>query len=402
METFEKIQAENRLLYSYIRGSKCHGLFIDGKSDIDIGGIFISPKNVLLGLGLDYQDQIADESNDMVWWELRKFMNLLLKSNPTVLEALFVNDKFVEYEHPLIAELKEYKHEFLTKECFPAFFSYAKSQIEKAKGLNKMINWDREEMKRKTPFDFTYTFYKQGSTKIKNWLENRGLDKDFCGLVHVPNMHDTYGVYYDWGAHFERNCINAIEDFRKRELDYDFAVSFYELHNEDDEAKWFDENKLVKHYRGMCLDNATNLRGSSVSKGEKPLCHIVYNESGFTAHCLKYKQYKDWVEHRNPIRYESNLNKSYDAKNMCECFRLMRCGIEIAEGKGYIVDRSGIDADFLLAVKNHEFEYDELMEKLKVENERMQVAMMNSTLKDKIDPQFVNKMYLHFNEKMLF
>ena len=59
---------------------------------------------------------------------------------------------------------------------------------------------------------------------------------------------------------------------------------------------------------------------------------------------------------------ESNLTKSYDAKNMCECFRLMHCGIEIANGQGYIVDRNGIDADFLLDVKNHKYEYEELMD----------------------------------------
>ena len=144
----------------------------------------------------------------------------------------------------------------------------------------------------------------------------------------------------------------------------------------------------------MCLENSTNMRGSSVSKGEKPIVYMVYNESGFKAHCVKYKQYQDWIKHRNPIRYESNLNKSYDAKNMCECFRLMHCGIEIASGKGYIVDRSGIDADFLLDVKNHKFEYEELMERLKEENEKMKEAMDNSTLKEDIDVNFVNELYM--------
>jgi hypothetical protein len=402
MDTFETIKQDNRLLYQYIRGSWAHGVAIEGKSDIDRGGIFLAKKKDLIDLGFNYQPQVSDEKNDNVWYELKRFMTLLIKSNPTVLESLFVADKFVEFEHPIIKTFKENRNEFLTKQCFPSFFAYAKSQIEKAKGLNKMINWDKEQMKRKTPFDFAYTFYVQGSTKIGNWLDNRGLNKDFCGLVHIPNMHDTYGVYYDWGAHFKANGIKNVEDLmRNGGKTFDFIVDFYNL-LAGQIADWFERNKEVKHYRGMCLENATDMRGSSVSKGEKPIVHMVYNESGFQAHCVKYKQYQDWIKHRNPIRYESNLNKSYDAKNMSECFRLMRCGIEIANGDGYLVDRSGIDADFLLDIKSHKFEYDELMEKLKEENARMNEAMKRSTIKEEIDPNFVNDLYLDMVKKVYF
>ena len=176
-------------------------------SDIDKGGVFIADKKDLLDLGLNYQGQVANETNDIVWYELKKFMTLLIKSNPTILEALFVDDKFVEVQEPIMDIIKANKDEFLTKKCFPSFFSYAKSQIEKAKGLNKMINWDKDKIKRKGILDFTYTFYNQGSTKIVNWLEYRGLDQKYCGLVNIPNMKDIYGVYYDWGKFFEDNEI---------------------------------------------------------------------------------------------------------------------------------------------------------------------------------------------------
>ena len=47
-----------------------------------------------------------------------------------------------------------------TKECFKPFVSYALEQIHKARGLNKKIVNPVTE--RLTPFDFAYTFYKQG------------------------------------------------------------------------------------------------------------------------------------------------------------------------------------------------------------------------------------------------
>ena len=88
---------------------------------------------------------------------------------------------------------------------FPTFFGYGKSQIEKCRGLNKKIVNPVNE--RLTPLDFCYTFKGQGSTKIINWLDNRGLKQNYCGLVNVPNMHDMYDLYYDWGLHFQNENV---------------------------------------------------------------------------------------------------------------------------------------------------------------------------------------------------
>lgn len=445
-DTFDIIKEDNRLLFNYIRGSWAHGIAVEGKSDIDMGGVFIAKKDDLLGLGLTYKDQVANSTNDVVWYELKKFMSLLLKSNPTILEALYVDDKFIKHIHPIMAELRDNRDAFLTKRCFPSFFAYAKSQIEKARGLNKMINWDKDKVQRKGILDFTYTFFNQGSTKIENWLEHRNLNQKYCGLVNIPNMKDIYGLYYDWGNFFlhegltindilkgyysigKFDSANAVIKLKEAEESGDknkielysniiklsqlanmveFIVDFYDLSSEEyydyefhdttenDLKDWFNKQEPIG-YKGMVGENSQALRLSSVSKGEKPICHISYNQDGYIKHCADYKHYKDWEKYRNPIRYESNLTKSYDGKNMCECFRLIHCGIEIASGNGYIVDRSGIDADFLLDIKNHRYEYDELMIKLEEDKAKMDKAMVALTLKDEIDPMFVNELYRKF------
>lgn len=446
MTEFDKIRNDGYLLYEYLRGSHCHGIATE-KSDYDYGGIFITPMANIIDLGFNYKDQIANESNDIVWYELKKFMTLLLKSNPTVLEALFVDDKYVLYNCQAMRELKEYRNEFLTKKCFNSFFSYAKSQIEKAKGLNKMINWERDKIERKGILDFTYTVYNQGSTKIKNWLEYRGLDQKYCGLVNIPNMKDIYGVYYDWGKFFEESNItlnDLIEGWYnikgletselvaaiKAETNEDkkkhyeellqksyisnmafFIVNFYNLeetiwdseqqglsHVIDEKlSEWYNSQKPIG-YCGMVGENSQQLRLCSVSKGERPICYVSYNKDGYTKHCVDYRNYKDWEKHRNPVRYESNLHKSYDAKNMCECFRLMQCGIEVANGEGYIVDRSERDAQFLLDIKNHKFEYEELIERLEKLKGDMEIAMANSKLKEDIDSQLVNDLYVNIRK----
>ena len=372
----------------------------DGSSDIDTSAVFIAPHDSLLGIGLGYQDQISDTKHDNTWYELGNFCKLLLKSNPTILESLFVpKDKMLVPPSEIMMPLFENKEQFITKKCFNPFVGYAIEQIKKARGLNKKIVNPVTE--RLTPFDFAYTFYKQGSTKVKNWLENRGLDKDCCGLVHIPNMHDTYGVYYDWGAHFKKQGIKTIEDLRKTPLFFDFIYTFYGLNDDmytDVCAEWFEKNKEVKHYRGMCLENATNMRGSSVSKGEKPILYMVYNESGFKKHCQMYKEYQDWVKNRNPKRYESNLNKNYDSKNMCHTLRLLHMGREIAEGRGIILERTE-DREFLMNVRNHKYEYDELIEIVMKDKESLDNAIANSTIKESIDINFVNDLLIEMRKK---
>ena len=219
-------------------------------------------------------------------------------------------------------------------------------------------------------------------------------------------MHDVYGVYDDWGAHFEKYGIKSVDDLKKSKI-FDFVLNFYNLINEydglpdrDKENAWFNKNKVVLHYRGMCLDNATDMRGSSVSKGEKPLCWMTYNESGFKAHCKLYKEYQDWVKNRNPRRYESNLNKNYDSKNMYHSIRLIRMGKEIANGDGIILDRREAgDRDLLMDIRHHKFEYEEIMALVTKEEAELDVAIANSKLPEEIDVNMVNELLIDIRKK---
>jgi len=394
-DNFKTVRDDGRLLYEYIRGSHLYGLNNED-SDVDTSGVFILKKEALLGLGMDFQELIADSRNDTTWYEIGKFMSMLTTSNPSVIESLFVpEDKVLTKPHPALEPLFANRNEFITKQCFKPFVSYAIEQIREARGLNKKIVNPVHE--RLTPFDFAYTFYKQGSTKIKNWLENRGLNKDFCGLVHIPNMHDTYGVYYDWGAHFEANNFKRAGDFMHLGgKAFEFALEFYDLLSKDYAfMEWFEKNKEVLHYRGMCLEKATDMRCSSVAKGEKPIVYMVYNESGFKDHCRKFKEYKDWEKNRNPKRYESNLDKNYDSKNMMHCMRLIHMGYEIATGQGIILDRNVAgDRDILMNIRNHKYEYDELIAIADADKIKLAKAIEESTIKEKVDIDTVENVLL--------
>lgn len=394
MTTFDTIRNDGRLLYEYIRGSHLYGLNTES-SDVDTSGVFFCTREELFGC-FGYKGQVSDARHDNTWFEIGELIRLLLKSNPTVLEALFVpEDKVLGGVHPLMQMVIDCRAQFISRQCFNPFFGYARSQIEKARGLNKKIVNPITE--RLTPYDFIYTFKNQGSTKFRDWLTERGLHPEYCGLVNVPNMHDIYGVYYDFGAH-----VKARQGWEEDVLFLSFASEyFYDMSL--DETKSRLSATVPIDYRGVVdvKDDGNELRLSSVEdKSTRPICFISYNQSGYSMHCRQYREYQEWVRERNPQRYESNLDKTYDSKNMMHCFRLMHMAEEIAEGKGLLLKRTW-DRNFLMDVRNHKFEYDEIISMLERDKERMNKKMEQSTIREKIDIDFVNQLMIDIRNKQM-
>ena len=154
-------------------------------------------------------------------------------------------------------------------------------------------------------------------------------------------------------------------------------------------------------YRGIVTDDSLDVRLSSVKKDEFPICHMAFNKDGYAKHCKQYTEYKNWEKNRNQLRYESNLNKNYDSKNMMHCVRLMHMAYEIAQGKGFNVDRTNIDREFLLDIRNHKFEYDYLINYLDEFKIKMEDAMANSNLPDTVDIDKINELLIKIRKECL-
>jgi hypothetical protein len=73
-------------------------------------------------------------------------------------------------------------------------------------------------------------------------------------------------------------------------------------------------------------------------------------------------------------------------------------GKEIAEGRGVILERSE-DRQFLMDVRNHKYEYDELMAIVEKDNKELDTAIANSTIKESIDVDFVNDLLIDIRKK---
>jgi len=352
-------EIEPYIIYKVIAGSKAYGLDLP-TSDTDIRGIFMLPNEYLLGN--IKCEQVNDTTNDIVYYELNRFIHLLKENNPNIIENLFVpSDKILFNSHKMDI-LYNAKEKFLTTKCRNTFGGYSISQIKKARGLNKKIV-NPVDKEKKSPIDFCYIFEKEdGYTMLaKQWLKKHGKKQEFIGLSELPNGEQIYKVYYDFLAE-----------------------------TKNDNPRY--GNIETHGFRGIVADDGHQLRHSEIPKGHMLEGFLYYNLNGYSQYCKEYKEYWDWVGKRNPIRYNDNAKhgKGYDGKNLMHCLRMLDIAIEVAQGKGVNLVRP--NREWLLSVRRGEASYEEIMGLIESKREIMDSAFAESTLPSHVDEKFVFKL----------
>ncbi len=352
--TIADLREQNLIVFEVVSGSRAYGTDLP-HSDTDLKGVFVLPEADFYGL--DYLPQVANDTNDEVFYELRRFVELLLKNNPTALEMLGTPADCVRHRHPLFAGFTAER--FLSKLCRLSFAEYASAQIRKARGLNKKINHP-EPPARKSVLDFCYVTVGAGAQPAAVWLSQQGVTAAQCGLANVPHLIDLYALFVD------------------------SAPAPGPL-----------------GYRGLVRDADTSqdVQLSAVPKGEKPVAYLSFNRNGYSAYCRVFREYWDWVAKRNAERYQNTVqhNKNYDAKNMLHVFRLLQMALEIAETDALTVRRP--NREFLLQIRRGEFEYEELVSQAEQLVAQVEAAFANSRLPDAPDKAAAQRLLRHVRQR---
>lgn len=125
---------KHTILAGYM-GSHSHGTYIPPKKggidDKDIMGICIPPKSFYFGLQKFEQLQVFVQEYDIVIYEIRKFINLLLKNNPNVMGLLWLPENLYVKRTPIADVLIQNRDIFSSKEAYKSFTGYAYSQLLK-------------------------------------------------------------------------------------------------------------------------------------------------------------------------------------------------------------------------------------------------------------------------------
>jgi len=346
------------LIYKVIVGSTSYGANTP-ESDIDIKGIYLQdPMEILCG---KYNPQI-DTSKDEVYYEVNRFLDLLEKANPTMLEMLFVDDEFVLYKHPIMDEILSKRNLYITKKCKDSFGGMAVAQIKKAKGTDKMMNWEQQRVVRKTILDFCYITCPKisGSISVDKFCELYNITQKQIGLAGLPNMHNCYELYIDHNNEFAKGIVK-------------------EGNSESNDIR-------------MC----------SIPKDIESIATLFFNKDGYSIHCKEYKKYTDWLEKRNESRFVDTVKhgQKIDGKNLMHCRRLIEMGIEIANGKGIIVKRP--NSEYLLSIRKGEIELDDLVKQSEGDIKIMDDLFNQSNLPEDVDSSIKYEILNEIREFQLF
>lgn len=113
------------IIYRCVVGSKAFGLAED-RSDIDRRGIYLPPSEWHWSLG-GVPEQLENNANEEMYWELQKFLVLALKANPNVLECLYT--PLIETATPLAHELLAIRSSFISQLIYQTYNGYVMSQF---------------------------------------------------------------------------------------------------------------------------------------------------------------------------------------------------------------------------------------------------------------------------------
>ncbi len=347
--SIDRLKGQNLILLECLSGSKAYGLDTPD-SDTDIRGVFYMPKSMFYGM--EEVNQVSNENNDIVYYELGHYVYLLTKSNPNAIELLYSPEDCILYQHPLMKRLK--KELFLSKNCQKSFGDYAMAQIKKARSLNKkVLNPMRKE--RQSILEFCFVVQGCETILLSEFLDCRSIDQGACGLCRIQHINNMYALYY--GSELEHKGI-------------------------------------------MFSPQSNELVLSSVPKGLKPLALIGFSKEAYISYCKRYKEYWAWVNKRNEFRYNSAIEhgKNYDAKNMMHTFRLLSMAEEIGRDGTVSIRIRSKDRTDLLKIKRGEFEYHELLVEAESKMKQIERIYQDTSLQESPNYKEIEQVLVEIRE----
>jgi predicted nucleotidyltransferase len=312
--TLPELKAQPHLiLLECVSGSRAYGLDTP-ESDTDIRGVFYLPKRAFYGL--HPVTQVNDDANNQVYYELGKYVELLLKNNPNMLELLATPASQVLYRHPLLDLLQP--ADVLSRLCYDTFTGYAMTQVRKAQGYHKKA-FNPVEPIREDVLSFCYVIEGSRSIALPQWLEAHGLLQSQCGLTAVAHTKGLYNLFVSSSPGVYQGIVSS--------------------------------------------PDANEVSVSGIPKGTDAVALLFFNAEHYSAHCKSYRDYWDWVARRNESRYTGNQahGKEYDAKNMMHTIRLLQVAEELIRTGALNVHRS--NRDELLDIKKGHWSYEALLQK---------------------------------------
>ena len=344
-----ELKLSNRILFECRAGSFAYGTNTE-KSDIDIKGIYLQSQEELISFDTPTL-QVSDEKNDIVYYSLRRYIELASAANPNILELLYMPEDCILKTSPIFEELKKHRDEFISHKCLETHQAYAMAQIKKAKGRNKWINNPQPETK---PIieNFTYFIPLKGN----------------CETPARPVKYKSSPLQQ---GNFKASSV-------------EHCPGLYRIYESDKECKLFTEQQI-------CCSSIP------YEDENRQFAGLLYlNENAYKKALTDHKNYWEWISKRNPERWKLQEvgATNFDAKNMQHTVRLLFTAKHIAGQQRLKVRFDGEELKLLKGIRLGHFSYDGLINFCNDLNTEIDSLSTISSLKDEISTERATEIFL--------
>lgn len=327
-----------------VAGSRAYGMHRPD-SDVDVRGVLVASRGTYHGF-LGRVDQVDDPSAlagfsevltpeeraavagtklEGTVFELRKFVSLAAECNPNLLDVLFCRDDGVRLCRPIGARLRAARAAFLSRKARHTYAGYATAQLQRIEGHRRWLLHPPKAPPERADFG----------------LPPVGLlpaDQIGAATAAIRKQMDRWELDLDDVPEATAVALRA----RVASVLAELRVA--SGRPTDDDVKW------------VAAARAVGLGDDLVS--------ALQRERAWDAASRHWRQYREWVEKRNPARAALEAAHGYDTKHAAHLVRLLRMGAEIlATGAVHVWRGAGGagDAEELLAIRAGAWRYDDLV-----------------------------------------
>lgn len=313
--------APANIVFECIAGSRAYGTHT-ADSDEDIRGIFVLPAHDYLSLQLP-PNQVSDARSNVVYFSLRRTIELLGAANPSLMELLYMPADCVRQCAPEMHELLRQRELFVTRRCADTHLGYAFSQIKKARGQNKWINQPKPA--------------------------EPPQKEDYCHVVARARLVPDSGVPF----RPEPLGRSGIDLTRHHAARVEHARDLYRLYDYGGDARGVFRGDVIACESIPVDDEQSRFAGL-----------LIYNEQGWKQALVDHQNYWTWRRERNESRWQQQESGEldFDAKNLMHTLRLLLSGKSILERGEPLVRVDGEALQLLRDVRAGRYSYAQIID----------------------------------------
>jgi len=328
-----------------ISGSRAYGTHTQD-SDVDVKGIAIPPVESYVGLNHNFEQadspgtmnafltRLTEEEREIskreklegTVYELRKFLALAADANPNILEVLFCDDTHVRVATKDGQMLRDNRELFLTAKAKHTLSGYSAAQFKRLKA-------------------------------------HRGY------LLNPPKAQPTRAEFgLPQSSQLSKHQLETAFDIIKKRVD-GWELDLGSI--ESDADRFAVMEKISESLSEILTATDSKWKCAARLSGfDESLVVTLDKERRYRAAQDDWARYTNWKKNRNPARAALEEKFGMDCKHASHLVRLMRnCKEVLLDGK-LNVNRTNIDADELLAIRNGSWTYDRLAEFFETEDAR--------------------------------